>query len=108
TLFRSPDFLRVATIAALTTEMVYTQPIVYEFGNLRVPTTLLIGTRDRTAIGRSWTKPEVAAKLGNYKKRGRDTAKKIKGAKLVEMPSLGHVPFIENFPKFWEYFSKTL
>jgi pimeloyl-ACP methyl ester carboxylesterase len=103
-----PDIIRMARISAQTTEMIYTQPVVYEFPNLKVPTTLVIGTRDRTAVGKAWAKPEVAAKLGDYRKLGRETVKKIRGAKLVEIDGLGHVPFIENLPKFWDVFSRTL
>jgi pimeloyl-ACP methyl ester carboxylesterase len=103
-----PDFLKLAKISALTTDMIFTQPVFYEIGNLAVPTTLIIGTRDRTAIGKSWAKPEVAAKLGDYAKLGRETAKKIRGARLIEMPGVGHVPFVEALPKFWEALSPAL
>jgi pimeloyl-ACP methyl ester carboxylesterase len=102
------DIIRMSRIAAQTTEMIYTQPVVYELPNLKVPTTLVIGTRDRTAVGKAWVKPDVAAKLGDYRKLGRESAKKIRGAKLVELEGLGHVPFIENLPKFWDAFSRTL
>jgi pimeloyl-ACP methyl ester carboxylesterase len=103
-----PDIIRMSRIAAQTTEMIYTQPVVYEFAELKVPTTLVIGTRDRTAVGKAWTKPEVAAKLGDYRKLGRETVKKVRGAKLVEIDGVGHVPFIESLPKFWDAFSRTL
>lgn len=44
------DYSQVAWNAALTSDMVFTQPIVYEFKNIKTPTLLIIGTRDRTAI----------------------------------------------------------
>ena len=37
---------------ALASDMVFNQPVVYELKNLQVPTTLFIGQKDRTAIGR--------------------------------------------------------
>jgi pimeloyl-ACP methyl ester carboxylesterase len=103
-----PDIVRMSRIAAYTTDMIYTQPVVYELPNLKVPTIFLIGTRDRTAVGKAWVKPEVAAKLGDYRKLGREAVKKVRGAKLVELDGLGHVPFIESLPKFWDAFSRTL
>ncbi len=53
---------------ALTADMINTQPVVYEFGNIRVPTLLLIGEKDNTAIGKNRATPEVAARIGNYKR----------------------------------------
>lgn len=34
---------------ALTTDMMFTQPVMYEFSQVKVPTTLIIGALDRTA-----------------------------------------------------------
>ena len=46
------DYPKVAD-AALTTDMIYNQPVCYEFQNIKRPTLLIIGTRDRTAIGKT-------------------------------------------------------
>ncbi|NEM13243.1 MAG: alpha/beta hydrolase, partial [Xanthomonas perforans] len=48
----------VAWNSALTYDMVYTQPVVYEFPHLKMPTLLLIGEQDNTAIGKD-TAPEA-------------------------------------------------
>lgn len=37
---------------ALVTDMVLTQPVIYEFGLLRPRTLLMIGEKDNTAIGK--------------------------------------------------------
>lgn len=92
-----PDFPKVAWNAALTTDMILTQPVLYEFPELRVPTLLVIGTRDRTALGKAWAPPEVAAKMGNYQELGKETARKIPDAHLVELHGLGHMPQVEDF-----------
>src|SRR5690606_25228629 len=52
----------VAWNSALTYEMVYTQPVVYEFPRLTVPTLLLIGTRDNTAIGKNFAAADARAR----------------------------------------------
>lgn len=85
----------VARNQAQTSEMLFTQPVVHEFANLKVPVTLLIGLKDRTAPGSNRAAPELAAKLGDYPALGRAAAKAIPGATLVEWPALGHSPQIE-------------
>jgi pimeloyl-ACP methyl ester carboxylesterase len=101
---RHPDFAKVAWDSALTSEMIFTQPVVYEFSRIKVPTLLIIGTRDRTAIGKAWASKENAARMGDYKKLGKQTAKLIRGSKLVEIPQAGHLPQVEAF----DVYSKAL
>jgi pimeloyl-ACP methyl ester carboxylesterase len=95
-----PDYPKVAWNAALTTEMILTQPVIYEFPLLHLPTLLIIGQRDRTAIGKTWVSKEVAAPLGNYPVLGRAAAQAIPHAKLAEIQGAGHVPQIEKFPEY--------
>lgn len=81
---RHPDYPRIAWCAALTADMIFTQPVVYELPRIRVATLLIIGQRDRTATGRGWSPKEVAATLGDYPTLGRKAAAAIPGSKLVE------------------------
>lgn len=97
---RGKDRERLAWVAALTTEMVFTQPVLYEFPDLRTPTLLIIGERDRTAIGKAWASPEVRAQLGNYPELGRKAAAAIPGAKLVALPGVGHLPQVEAWADY--------
>ena len=82
--------------------MIVTQPVYYEFGDIAVPTLLIIGQRDRTAIGRNNAPQELAEKLGDYPKLGRATDATIPDSKLVEIDGIGHLPHIEAFPLFIE------
>ncbi|GAA4786329.1 alpha/beta hydrolase [Olivibacter ginsenosidimutans] len=98
---KSPDYPKVALVNAKTSDMIFTQPVVYEFQNIKAPTLLIIGTRDRTAIGKNQVKdPKVAAQMGQYQKLGKATQQKIKGSKLVELDNVGHLPHIEVFDRF--------
>jgi len=90
----------IAKNAALTYDMIFTQPVVYEFENIKVPTLLIIGQRDRTALGKAKAPKEVQAKLGNYPALGKATQKKIHNAELVEIDNVGHLPHIESYDKF--------
>lgn len=94
------DYARIAWNAALTYDMIYTQPVVYEFGNLKCPTLILNGTRDRTALGKPLVSEKVRATMGRYDKLGEITRNRIKDATLVELDDVGHMPHIEAFDRF--------
>jgi pimeloyl-ACP methyl ester carboxylesterase len=97
-----PDRERVAWDAALTSDMIFTQPVVHEFPNLRVPVMLIIGQRDRTAIGRDRAPEAVRAKMGHYPEMGKRAAAAIPGAKLLEIENAGHLPQVEAFQAYRE------
>lgn len=86
----------VAWNSALLYDMIYTQPVVYELGALAMPTLLLIGQKDTTAIGKDIAPEEVRAKIGRYPELGKLTAKAIPNATLVEFPDLGHSPQMQD------------
>lgn len=96
----SPEYNRIAWNAALTYDMILTQPVCYEFELIKVPTLLIIGQRDRTALGKAQAPEEVRKTLGDYPSLGKQTRDKIKGSKLVELDNVGHLPHIEAFDRF--------
>jgi len=75
----------VAWNSALLYDMIMTQPVLYRFGEISVPTLLMIGQKDTTAIAKDFAPPELRPKLGNYPELGKAAAKAIPGAKLVEL-----------------------
>jgi pimeloyl-ACP methyl ester carboxylesterase len=103
-----PDYPKVAWASALLYDMIYSQPVVYEFPRLKVPTLLVIGQRDRTALGRAWAPKELAATLGDYPALGKRTAAAIPGAKLVEIPGVGHLPQVEAFEAYSQALAQFL
>jgi pimeloyl-ACP methyl ester carboxylesterase len=96
----SKDYPRIAWNSALTYEMIFTQPVCYEFENIKAPTLLIIGQLDRTAMGKNLVSEDKRKTLGNYPVLGKLTHEKIKGSKLVELDGLGHVPHVEAFDRF--------
>jgi pimeloyl-ACP methyl ester carboxylesterase len=94
------DYERIAWNAALTYDMIFTQPVVYEFQNIQAPTLLIIGTRDRTALGKQLVSDEVRQTMGIYEELGKATHQKIPDSKLVELDGIGHMPHIESFERF--------
>ncbi len=91
----SADFPRWAKVAAMTFSMIYEQPVVHEFINIRVPTVLFIGKEDKTIVGKGLLSPDQQALYGRYRLLGKQTAAKIPGAKLIEFDGCGHIPHIE-------------
>jgi pimeloyl-ACP methyl ester carboxylesterase len=96
----SPEYRRIAWNSALTYDMIFTQPVCYEFGGIRAPSMLIVGELDRTALGKNLVPESVARTMGNYPELGRVTAAKIPGCRLVELPGVGHVPHVEVFDQF--------
>ncbi|WP_343667430.1 alpha/beta hydrolase [Chitinophaga sp.] len=97
---KGPDAKRIAWNNALTYDMIFTQPVFYEFENIRVPTLLIIGLNDRTALGKANVPEDVRKTLGNYPVLGPQVSKRIPGCKLVAIPGVGHLPHIQAFPQF--------
>jgi pimeloyl-ACP methyl ester carboxylesterase len=99
-LAQGPGHEVFADVTARIDDMIFTQPVVYELPLIKVPTLLLIGTRDTTAIGKDFAPPEVQAKLGHYAELAKRTEAAIPGATLVAFPDAGHAPQIQEPEKF--------
>lgn len=85
---------------ALTSDMVFNQPVVHEFGNILVPTALMIGEGDTTAIGKARAPEDIRGNLGNYAELGAAAADAIPNAVLATFPDLGHSPQVEDPARF--------
>jgi pimeloyl-ACP methyl ester carboxylesterase len=98
---RGPDYEdTIARVSARTYDMIFTQPVLYEFPDLQMETLLLIGQRDRTALGTGMVPDSVAATMGRYDRLDEQTAAAIPNSTLVEFPGVGHVPHYEVFAPF--------
>ncbi|MFG0244952.1 MAG: alpha/beta fold hydrolase [Phycisphaerales bacterium JB052] len=97
---QSPDKERLAWVSALTYDMIFTQPVIHDFDQIRVPTLLIIGTRDRTALGKNLVSPEARATLGRYERLGKNAQSLIPNAQLVELDGIGHIPQVEAYDAY--------
>ena len=80
---------------ALVTDMVYTQPVIYEFPLLGhiANSLLVVGDKDTTAIGKQWAPPDAQKILGHYNVLGPQAAKAIgDNGTFIHYPELGHAP----------------
>jgi len=94
------DYPRIAWNSALLYDMIFTQPVCYEFELIKAPTLLIIGQRDRTAVAKNKAPKDIRDSLGNYPVLGRKTAKKIPNSTLAEIDNVGHLPHIEAYDRF--------
>lgn len=99
------DYLLVAWNNALTYGPIFNEGIVDKFRYLRTPTTLVLGTRDRTGPGRGWKREGVTRQLGQYQRLGKEIkALNPKRIELIELPGLGHMPQFEDYTRFSKAF----
>ncbi len=96
------EYPRDALASALTSEMIYEQPVCYEFSRIPAPTLLIIGREDRTVPGKARLSPEMKAVAGDYPRLAAKVHEQIRGSKLVEVPHCGHIPHIEQPQAFDE------
>ena len=93
---RGPGKELVAWNSALLYDMILTQPVFYELEQIAVPTFLIVGDKDNTAIGKDFAPPEARAALGDYPQLAKRAIERIRGGKLLEFPELGHAPQIQD------------
>ena len=91
----SGEYPRLAMSSALTSQMIYEQPVCYEFPSINTKTLLIIGQSDRTVVGKARVKKELLSTVGQYPELGRKTAKAIADSSLIELPDVGHIPHLE-------------
>src|SRR4029077_6898988 len=94
-MYRGPGKEIVAWSSALLYDMIFTQPVFYELEQIAVPTFLIVGDKDNTAIGKDFAPPQVRAVLGDYPHLAQRAIERIRGGKLLEFPDLGHTPQIQ-------------
>ncbi len=94
-LYRGSGHDIVAWDAALVDDMAYTQPVFYEFEQIKLPLLLMVGDKDTTAIGKNLAPPDVRATLGNYPVLAKAAVARFPRGRSIEFPELGHAPQIQ-------------
>lgn len=105
---KSGDWPRIAWNNALTYDMIFTGPVIYEIDQLPMPVWLVIGDRDKTAPGKPWQKKGSQYQLGNFPVLGKKAVARLPNGKLEMMENIGHVPMLENAREFKTVLRKIL
>jgi pimeloyl-ACP methyl ester carboxylesterase len=96
----SPDYPRWARAAALTFQMIYQQPVRYEYHQLEPPVLLITGAEDHTVPLGQYASPTQAARLGDFTALSAAAAADIPRAPRVVIPDCGHIPHLEQSSPF--------
>ena len=99
---KQKDFNSVAYINAITYQMIYEQPVLYEFKKIATPTLLIVGQADRTILGKDLLGRQ-AQKHGNFPLMAAKAKQAIKNSKLIVVPGVGHIPHIQAPDAFNKY-----
>ncbi len=94
------EYPRWAKASALAYQMIYQQPVRYEYRLIQAPTLLIVGEKDHTVPLASYAPAEARAKMGNFVELGRAAVREIPHGKLVVVPDCGHIPHIEKPQEF--------
>jgi pimeloyl-ACP methyl ester carboxylesterase len=100
----SPDYPRWARAAALTFQMIYQQPVCYEYHRIAPPTLLIVGAEDHVVPLGNYAPPDEAARLGDFIALSEAAARDIPNATRVVIPECGHIPHIEHPSQFLDAF----
>lgn len=93
-------FHTIARVNAVTYQMIYEQPVVYELDKIKVPVLLIIGQSDRTVVGKDLLNDAQKKQFGQYPQLGRLAHQKIAHSKLVELKGMGHISHVQNAALF--------
>lgn len=97
---KNPEFPHIARINAITYQMIYEEPVCYEWDRINMPTLLIIGTEDRTVVGKALLSDDDKNKYGQYPALAKKTVGQLPNALLMEMPGIGHIPHIQDPGQF--------
>jgi pimeloyl-ACP methyl ester carboxylesterase len=99
---QSKNFDAIAWNNALTYQLIYTQPVVYELKYLKMPTLLIVGSEDRTIVGKGYLNDSIKNQHGNYPALAQQAKQQISNCTLILIPGVGHIPHIQQPEKFKE------
>ncbi len=97
----SGEYPRWAKSSALAYQMIYQQPVRYEYPMIKPPTLIIVGDKDRTALIGANAPAELREKMGRFPELARQAAKDIPHASALIIPECGHIPHIE-YPEIFD------
>jgi pimeloyl-ACP methyl ester carboxylesterase len=96
----SPDYPTWARAAALTFQMIYQQPVRYEYHLIAAPTLLIVGAEDHVVPLGQYGNPEDVARLGDFEALSEQAERDIPHARRAVIPDCGHIPHLESPDQF--------
>jgi pimeloyl-ACP methyl ester carboxylesterase len=88
-------FKQAAFVNAVTYQVIYEQPVIYELEQVHVPVLLIVGAEDRTIVGKNLLTDDQKKVHGQYPVLAMKAVDRIKDARLVILDGVGHIPHIQ-------------
>ena len=95
----SADYPRWVEAYVASYYAIWGQPVAHELPLVATPTLFLVGTRDRTAPGRAYAKPEDRERMGHIAELAQALAPKMANAHVVTFDT-GHLVHLEATEEF--------
>jgi pimeloyl-ACP methyl ester carboxylesterase len=92
---KNKDFPAVAWVNALTYQMIYEQPVLYEFEKLTMPVLFIVGELDRTILGKDKLGKAEQRLHGNLPILAKMISKRVQNSKVIILPGVGHIPHVQ-------------
>ena len=99
---QSGEFPRWAKASALAYQMIYEQPVVYDYRMLQPPTLLIVGQEDHVAPLSTYASQDVRGTLGHVAELAQRVIKDVPNGTLIVIPDVGHIPHLEQPDRFHE------
>ncbi len=97
---RSGEYDRWAKSAAETYQMIYRQPVRYEYRLLAMPVLIVVGAQDRTVVMKQYGDPARTAGLGDFPALARAACSEVKQCSVEVIEGSGHIPHLEQQAAF--------
>jgi pimeloyl-ACP methyl ester carboxylesterase len=96
----SGEYPRWLRSYASSAQMIYREPVVYEYPLITVPTLFIIGADDHNAPGKAYAPEAVRAKMGQNGDLAQSLAASMPNAHAEVIPNTGHLVFLDDRSKF--------
>lgn len=93
---RSTEYPTLAKVAALTTQMIYEQPVCYEFGRVKARTLIIVGREDRTVVGKAKVPKDLLPTAGQFPELAGHASMQMPNGSFRVIDNTGHIPHIES------------
>ncbi len=92
----SSEYDRWAEASAETYQMIYRQPVRYEYKFLEMPVLIVVGADDRTVVMKGYGDPARTAAMGDFPVLAREACVEVKDCRVTVIPASGHIPHLEQ------------
>lgn len=97
---QSGEFPRWAKASALAYQMIYEQPVIYDYRLLEPRTLLIVGKDDHVAPLSAYASSEAKGTLGHVAELAEEVIRQVPHGTIIVIPDAGHIPHLEQPSRF--------